>query len=304
MDWEDLRYFVALARHGSLSAAARALKVNHATVARRIGALETSLGRVLFDRRADGYALTMEGRAILADASAMEEAAFGLLRRLDGESVAAEVSGPVRLTTTHSLASGFLVRRLAGLAERYPAIDIDVAVEVRVVSLARREADMALRYGRPSDSALVGRRVGRIGSAFYAAPEWRDRLMAGDAAVFVGFEADNDLVPEAAWLADRFSRARFAFRSNSLSAQRDAAVAGFGVALLPHFLAVHEPDLCPVDLGCLPPLRDLWLLLRPELAKVPRMRAVADFLDELCHRESRFLERGSQDLERNNRFKS
>src|SRR4051794_31857665 len=94
MDWEDVRYFVALARHGTLSAAARGLRVNHATVARRVASLETLLGRALFDRRAKGYVLTAEGKAVLDEARAMDEAALAVLRRLDSGT---ELSGPVRL---------------------------------------------------------------------------------------------------------------------------------------------------------------------------------------------------------------
>jgi DNA-binding transcriptional LysR family regulator len=106
LDWEDVRYFVALARNGTLSATARALRVNHATVARRIASLETLFGRALFDRRANGYALTAEGRAVLNEASAMDEAALSVLRRID---VGTELSGLVRLAAGRVLAERFLI---------------------------------------------------------------------------------------------------------------------------------------------------------------------------------------------------
>ena len=122
LDWEDLRYFVALARYGSLSATARALRVNHATVARRVTSLETVLGRPLFERRADGYILTAEGKAVLDEANAMDEAALSVLRRLD---TSTELNGLVRLTAARVLAEGFLIERLAGLHERYPGLDLD-----------------------------------------------------------------------------------------------------------------------------------------------------------------------------------
>src|ERR1700722_15005176 len=94
LDWEDLRYFVALARHGSLSATARALRVNHATVSRRVTNLEARLGRPLFDRHAQGYLLTLDGKAVLEEATAMDEAALSVLRRID---VGLELCGVVRL---------------------------------------------------------------------------------------------------------------------------------------------------------------------------------------------------------------
>src|SRR5215475_6200930 len=110
LDWEDIRYFVALARHGSLSATARALRVNHATVSRRVASLEAALRRPLFDRRADGYALTAAGKAVLDEAGMMEEGALSVLRRVDASS---ELNGPVRLTVARAMADGFLIERLA-----------------------------------------------------------------------------------------------------------------------------------------------------------------------------------------------
>lgn len=149
LDWEDVRYFVALARHQTLSATARALHVNHATVARRIASLEALLGHPLFDRRASGYALTAEGKALVKHANAMNEAALSILRRLDAGT---ELSGRVRLAAGRVLAERFLIDRLRAFHERYPAIDLEVIGGSRVVSLAKREADIALRYGSPKDS--------------------------------------------------------------------------------------------------------------------------------------------------------
>src|SRR5262249_4858313 len=143
LDWEDVRYFVALARNGTLSATARALRVNHATVGRRIASLEALLGRALFARRAGGYALTAEGKAVLGEASAMDEAALSVLRLPDAGT---ELSGLVRLAAGRVLAERFLIDRLRAFHERYPAIDLEVTGGSRLVSLAKREADVALRY--------------------------------------------------------------------------------------------------------------------------------------------------------------
>ncbi len=273
LDWEDLRHFVALAAEGSLSATARRLRVNHATVARRVAGLEAALGRTLFDRRPDGYALTAEGRAVLAEAQGMEAAALAVLRRLDA---ATSLDGPVRLTTTRSLAEDFLIPRLGPLRRAHPGIDLELLAELRVMSLARREADIAIRLGRPADSSLAGRRVGLIAHGFYASTEWPGRLAAGDPPVFVAYDAESDMVPEARWLAARFPTARRTFRSNSQAALAAAARAGFGIALLPHYLAATMPELCELALGETPPPREAWLLVRPELRRVPRMRAVAE----------------------------
>jgi DNA-binding transcriptional LysR family regulator len=287
LDWEDIRYFVALARHVSLSGTARALRVNHATVARRVASLETKLGRSLFDRRADGYALTAEGKAVLDEAQAMDEAALSVLRRLDAGT---ELNGLVRLTAARVLAEGFIIERLGELHKRYPALDLELISDARVISLARRQADIALRLGSPKDSDLVGRRVAKITFGFYASPAYRAQLAKGQAPELIGYDEDSDFVFEAAWLAREFQRMRFVFRTNSQISQAAAARAGYGVALLPRYLAVNDPGLVKVSLGQRVPERDVWLLVRRDLAKVPRIRAVADYLAAMFQRERRLLQ--------------
>lgn len=276
LDWEDLRHVLALARHGTLSATARALGVNHATVARRVASLEAVLGRVLFDRRADGYALTADGEALAEAARPMEEAALAALSRLDH---GAGLSGMVRVTTTRALADCVVAPRLGALALAHPGIEIELVTGSRAFSLARREADVALRLGRPADSSLRGRKLAEVAHAFYATERWRGHEPA---APLIGFDPDSHGVPEAAWLEKFAGRRRFALRSDSWTAQAAACAAGLGVALLPSYVAAVFPSLHRVDLGAAPPLAELWLLVRADLAAVPRVRAVADALAGLC----------------------
>ena len=134
LDWEDLRIFMALARHGTLSATARWLKVTHATVSRRVAGLEAALGTALFDRRADGYVLNDAGAAILAEAAPMEDAALAVLQRLDRD---VSGGGLVRLTTTRVFADGFLAGHLARLAGRLPRVNLELLTESRRLSLAQ-----------------------------------------------------------------------------------------------------------------------------------------------------------------------
>lgn len=287
LDWEDVRYFIALARHATLSASARALRVNHATVARRIASLETLIGRALFDRRAEGYVLTAEGKAVLEQASAMDEAAMSILRRRDART---ELNGLVRLAAGRVLAERFLIDRLRAFHERFPAIDLEVIGGSRVVSLAKREADVALRYGSPKVSELVARRVATISFGLYASPGYRDKLNAGQPPAFIGFDLESDFIAEAKWLARQFGDQRFSFRTNSQTTQAAAARADYGVALLPRYLvATHEPGLVEVSLGGRLPERDVWLLVRRDLKDVPRVRAVTDYLVEVFQRDRRLL---------------
>jgi DNA-binding transcriptional LysR family regulator len=287
LDWEDVRYFVTLARHGTLSATARALRVNHATVSRRIASLETLVGRTLFDRRARGYVLTAEGKEVLVEANAMDEAALAVLRRLDAGT---ELSGLVRLAAGRVLAERFLIDRLRAFHERYPAIDLEVFGGSRFVSLAKREADVAIRSGAPEDNELVARRLATITFGFYASAAYRDKLKAGQTPAFIGFDEGSDFIAEAKWMAQQFGKQRFSFRTNSQTTQAAAARADYGVALLPRYIvATHEPDLVEVSLGKRLPERDVWLLIRRDLAKIPRVRAVADYLVDVFRRERRLL---------------
>jgi DNA-binding transcriptional LysR family regulator len=264
------------------------LRVNHATVARRIASLETLIGRGLFDRRAKGYVLTAEGKAVLKEAEAMDEAALCVLRRLDAGT---ELSGLVRLAAGRVLAERFLIDRLRAFHERYPAIDLEVIGGSRVVSLAKREADVALRYGSPKDSELVTRRIARITFGLYTSSSYRERLNAGESPAFIGFDQESDFIAEAQWLAQQFGNRRFSFRTGSQTTQAAAARAGYGVALLPRYIvATHEPDLVEVFLGGRLPQREVWLLVRRDLKNVPRVRAVTDYLVDIFQRERALFE--------------
>jgi DNA-binding transcriptional LysR family regulator len=281
LDWEDVRFFVALARHGSLSAAARALKVNHATVARRLAGLEQALGCALFDRRPGGYELTAAGRTALSAAGGMETGAAAL----SALSPEPALTGLVRVTSTPSLAELFLIPRLAPLQRQHPMLDLEVVAERRLISLQRRQSDIALRFGRPEGGELLARRVASLAYRFYGTASWRTRLEQGETASFIGFDEEGTKFPEAVWLARHFGKARLAVRCNNQIGQLAAARAGLGVAMLPRFLAAGEPALVEIELSKVPPTRELWLLTRRDVRTTPAVRAVTDFLVDLFRRE-------------------
>ena len=280
-DWADIRVFVALARYGSLSATARILGVNHATVARRLAGLEQTIGTKLFERRPTGYVLTAAGRRALEPASAMENAA-GTLGQVRSES---SLTGLIRITATPSLAETFLTPRLKALHELYPALDFEVIAERGRVSLPRHQSDIALRLGRPEHGDILARRIARVGHGFYCVHEWRDRLKDGIAPLFIGFDEGGAQFPEALWLARELRGQRLAFRANYQTGQIAAARAGFGIALLPHFLAAAEPALVEVRLPEVPPARELWLLTRRDVRRAPQLRTATEFLVDLFRRE-------------------
>lgn len=285
-DWDDLRYFLALARHGSLSAAARALKVSHATVARRVASLEAALQAPLFDRKADGYAPTARGRRVEQLARTMEEAAQA---STDLASPDAGLSGLVRLTMARSMAEQFVVDRLGDFHRRNPGIDLEIIADSRVISLSRREADIALRFGRPKDSELLARRLSSVAFSFYASRGYAKTLGKNSSPAMIGFDDENEFIADAAWLNREFPQSRFVVRTNSQATQAAAARAGLGVAQLPLHVANSDSRLVPVVLPKKPPDREVWMLLRKDVARLPRVRAVADYLAVMFRRDRRVL---------------
>jgi DNA-binding transcriptional LysR family regulator len=285
-DWEDIRVFIALARHGSLSGAARALSVNHATVARRVASLERTLGNRLVERRPNGYLLTAAGDHALAAAKAMETAAAALSRGGADHTP----RGLVRISATPGMTQGFLISRMAGLASRHPGLDIEIATDVRAVSLERREADIALRFGRPKDGDLIARRAVTFGYGLYGSTEWRRRIKRGVTPIFIGFDEATAHIPDAQWLARQFPRARFALRNGNQFAQAAAAEAGVGIALLPHFIGRANHALAPCLPDPMPPARELWLVTRRQDDKEISIRTVVEFLMQIFDKERRLFE--------------
>jgi DNA-binding transcriptional LysR family regulator len=276
-DWEDVRVFIALARHGSLSAAARALAVNHATIARRMRSLETAMGERLVERRPNGYVLTPAGTRMLGPAGEMETAAASLSRG----SADNRPMGLVRVNAPPSLSQAFLVDPLAKLCTQYPGLDIDVATDFRTVSLERREADIALRFGKPQDGDVIARPLVSLSFGFYATADLHRRIEAGAEPVFVGFDEINASLPEARWLSRHFPRARLSFRTSNQVGQAAAARTGAGIALLPDFIGRADKKLVACRLEHDPPARELWLIIRRQDRKDLRIGTVADYLAKI-----------------------
>lgn len=275
-DWQDVRVFLALGRHGSLSAAARALLVNHATIARRIQSLEATLGEKLVERRPEGYVLTPAGTRALAVASDME-AAVQTLGRGDSDG---SPKGLVRVNAPPGLSQGFLISHLAELPKRHPGLDIDLATDLRPVSLERRETDIAVRLGRPQDGDYIAKPLGSIAFGFYGTHAVCRKVEAGEEPVFISFDEMNTYVPEAAWLVRQHPRARIAFRANNQFAQATAARSGVGLALLPHYIGRREKGLRLCRYEPVPPLREVWLLMRRQDRKDLPIRTVVDHLTQ------------------------
>jgi DNA-binding transcriptional LysR family regulator len=279
MDWGDLRFLLAVHRAGSLSGAARALRVNQTTVGRRLAALEEQLGARLFLRDASGYALTDAGRSACEIGERMEEAALTLERKLGGKDTGIE--GMVRITTP----SGFVATcaaSLAQLAREHPRLSFHLLSDVATLNLINREADIAVRMVNPGQPSLIARRIGEMPWSLYASEDYVRRcgipraqsgrsLLARHAVI--AYDDALARTPGGRWLDAHSAGATIAARTNNAMAALDLAATGLGLTAAPVNLGAQKAGvraiLRPADLGA----STVFIVTHRDLAKVPRVRA-------------------------------
>jgi DNA-binding transcriptional LysR family regulator len=283
IDWDDLRHFLAVHRHGSLAKAATALKMNPTTVGRRLTALEERMGARLFERTPAGFFATPAGHELLPHAERIEGEVLAVERELVGAD--RRLTGTVRVTATEMIATRFIAPELDSFRSTYPEITIDLVCTSRSLDLGRREADIALRLARPSQSDLVIRKLSHVRLALYASrgyleargtPSAPDTTLDGhDVLLFAdtrAFSIENE------WMERRLDGAAVALRSDSVSSIYSAVLGGVGIALLPQVVAEREPELVRVHTRDEPEPRVIWQMVHPDLKRTPRIRAVLDFL--------------------------
>jgi DNA-binding transcriptional LysR family regulator len=277
LDWDDLRFFLALARHGSLSLAARELHVAQSTVGRRLASLEACLGVRLVNRTPNGYTPTQAGEGVRAYAERLEDDAVALEREVGGRD--SRMAGLVRVTCSETLANHILAPGLASLHVQQPDIMIDLIPSGRDLSLSMREADISIRLKQPDQHDLVIRRIGRIAFGLYASPEYLVRF--GDLDLTDGcaghhlitqFEDIEDAT-QTGWLNDLAPRARVAMQTGSHEAAVAASLQGGGLACLARFRADRESGLVRLPIPPPVPMAKIWLVVHRDNRQTPRIRA-------------------------------
>jgi DNA-binding transcriptional LysR family regulator len=293
--WDDVRFFVAVARMGSLSAAARALDVGHVTVGRRIALFEKRLGVTLLNRTPDGFATTSAGDAILRQCTVMETAALDLERIAAGRD--SLVTGSVRVTTTEALAYQLIAPAITSLRQAHPELQIDLVVGVRSLDIARRDADIAVRFARPSASELVCRKLGEVGFSLYASqlylaragiPKRGEGLGGYDLITFTG--APTATSPF--FMGESLDGARIVLRCDNPLIQLKAAASEVGIAELMCFLGDSSPGLVRVWPKEAPARRSVWLIVHQDMRRSARIRAVSSAIAEAFRRQRKTLEQG------------
>ena len=298
LEWDELRTFLAIARHRTLSAAARALHVQQPTMGRRLAALEARAGIRLLTKTPGGYVLTDAGEAILGNVERIETEALSVERLIAGKDIRLE--GTIRLTTTESLAVEIVAPIVAAFRRSHPLLGIEIVAATRLLSLTRREADVALRFARFPQSDLVVRKVASLSFGLYASPDYLarcdpfDPAGLGEGHSLILTEPDLMGTPEMAWFRGLAPRAGVALATNNRMLHRAAAREGIGLACLARFLGDGFADLIRLPSEA-PPVRDLLLGVHADMRDMPRIRAFTTALREgIARAGARLLpERGS-----------
>lgn len=272
MDWSDVQVFLAVARTGGLGAAGRALGQSQPTMGRRVRALEDALGQTLFQRTAEGFVLTAEGEAILPHAERLEDEALAIQRTLDG---GRGLSGLLRVACSDWFGVHILAPVVARFGVLHPSVTAELLTDTRPYSLARREADLALRI-RPFDEPdVVVRKLLHMPYGLYqaaGAPPPGD----GEGVRLITMDTAFDGLPDVTWLRKALPKATIGARSNNRDVQARLCQLGAGLAVLPRPLGDGIPGLERIDVGEGPPGRDTWLGYHRDLRRNARLRAFLD----------------------------
>lgn len=279
-DWDDLRFLLAVHRGGSLAGASRTLRVDATTVGRRVDQAEAHLGAPVFVRQRGAWRPTALGAEVLRAAERAERAVQEAAQA--AREAGSTPSGRVRLTTVEAVATWLVPQVLPDLQARWPHVELELSTTTRVLDLARGEADLAIRVGRPREPDLVARRLGGFTERPYASRTWLSErgLEPGRLASLDGVPVC--VMPGTGQRADlaRLGASRVVLRSSSTRALIEAVAHGGGVGLLPSRLVAGDDRVVHLDGLGVERRRDLWLVFREEVGRTPAVRAVVDLLTE------------------------
>ena len=280
--WDDLQYFLAVARTGQLTTAARRLRTNHVTVSRRIDRLEESLSARLFERNPRGYVLTALGEKLIESAEIMEREADRFQTEASGGT--ASLTGVVRLNVLEGFANFFLAERLPVMAQSYPGLSIEMVTIQQIMSLSRREADMSITLhathsGPYFQEKLIPYRLFIYGSSEYLARQPPIEQQSDlSSHRFIGYIEDMIFTPGRDYMREILPGLRPDYQSSSIFAQLSATRSGFGLCILPYYIACNYPELVPIMPKSLHLDRDYWMICHEDVANTPRMRGLSNFI--------------------------
>ena len=289
-DWNDMRYFLEVAREQSASKAAAKLKVNQSTVSRRIAALEHDLGVSLFNRTSNGQFLKPEMEWLLPIAELMEETALTVTRELTSQKDV--IKGVVKVATVEEMATMLIAPELPKFLKKWPGIKIELITGTRTLDLTKKEADVSLRLARPTQENLYARKVGGFGYAVFAGQTYYEQITEQqlnnietlDWMILDGHVPD---MPDEVWFKKNLSMVSPILRCTSPKTLMAAVQSGMGVAMLPRPSAYLHKGLIRLPIDTRGAYREIWLVVREELRNSRVIKAVMDFLEEAINKPFR-----------------
>ncbi len=279
MEWSDLRVFLAVARKGTLGAAARQLGQTQPTMGRRLRALETAVGHVLFQRTANGLVLTDEAVSVLTHAERIEEEVLTFQRKLAGQE--AQLEGMLRVSSTDWFGTLLLAPALVEFGRRHPSVAVEVLTDARHYSLPRREADVVFRSQRFDEPEVVARRLMHIPFALYGVSTSETPVPGdGTGAHLITMDAIVPDLPDSAWRKRHLPKSVVAYQCNNRLLQARLCAEGGGLAILPRPLGDATPNLVALAFDEPPPGRDIYVGYHRDLRRLKRLRTLLDLIIE------------------------
>lgn len=283
MDWDNLRFFLAIARAGSLSGAAKLLGTSQPTVGRRIQHLEQAIGLKLFQRSSDGYYLTDEGLLMLGYAERIENETLALARSLNGQEQ--ELNGVIKVSSSEWFGTQVLSPIFSEFLEKHPQVCIELVTDSRSFNLNRREADLAFRIIPFEDPDIVQRKILNMAYAVYCSVDIQlDKYEQGIGLELITMDTQFENMPDAVWIKQNFPESRVLFRSNNRMIQAQVCSHTKGIAVLPRLLGDHFQGLKRVNYAETPPSRDVWIGYHKDLRNLSRLRSLITFTGEAFNR--------------------
>ncbi|MFT5132167.1 MAG: DNA-binding transcriptional LysR family regulator [Gammaproteobacteria bacterium] len=283
LNWDDLRFFLALAREGTVSGAGRVLEVKHTTVARRISALEEKLRSRLFDRLPSGYAMTQVAENLYQHALAMEEVAQAVDREVFG--MDAQLEGALRLAASYDIFTRLITPRLHQFTEQYPGIEIELLSSTSLVDLASRQADIALRLSSKPPDYLIGRKILPLGHGVYGSTSYLKKKRESEKLILWEHERDT---PE--WVNDHYQGGRVVARVSEIMTMMEAVRNHMGLARMPCYVADAELSLRRIDVSLTPSTWGVWVLSHADLRSTARVRVCREFLIDIIEQQRNLIE--------------
>lgn len=283
IDWEDLRYFLAVHRAGSLVGAARLIGSSQPTVGRRIRALEMAVGRKLFQRSAEGFLLSDDGLMLLRYAEQVENSVDTMHLNLLGTEL--ELSGTLRVSSSDWFGSEVLAAYAAKFSAIHPKVSIELVTDSRTFNLNRRETDLAFRIVPFDDPDIAQRKILTMDYAVYTAVNNDDKTRNWS---LITMDSQFGDLPDAVWLRQQFPNAHVIFTSNSRQVQANYCATSKALAVLPTALGDCIPGLKRFITNESPPKRDVWIGYHSDLRSLSRLRAFIDFVVEQLKQDQRF----------------